>query len=94
MIAGQITIQGFRAELRNGEAVVPDAEGKPTEQKTPLKIMTFKDVNSHLQVNIIFTPEQFDEFIENMSQGSSKIVRPADSRFKLPWLARNGGIRS
>jgi len=91
MITGRIALQGFELRVHNGEAA-KIVDGRPTEEKVPLKILVVTDRPTGLEVHLVFTPEQFDQFAEQMQGASSKIVRtPADSFSK--FFTRNGGIR-
>jgi hypothetical protein len=91
MINGQITLQGFAYQVADGEGQRA-ARGQILDEKVPLKILSFKDAHSQLLINVVFSPEEFEEFKRKID--GSNIVpvtilpKPEGSPF-----TRNGGIR-
>jgi hypothetical protein len=92
MITGQLTLQSFRYAVGDGEGnkVV---DGKQTDEKVALKILSITDQHSQLQTNYIFTAEEFEQFIATL-KGSNIIEASFIPRLetKSPFT-RNGGIR-
>jgi hypothetical protein len=89
MTNGRIMLQGIGYGVMDGEAnkVV---DGKATEEKTPLKILAIKDQHSGLQLHILFSPEEFDQFVHKMHE-HRRIIRASPDA--LGHFTRNGGIR-
>lgn len=88
MTLGNITLQGFNVELHNSEGAKV-VDGKVTDEKLPLKIVRLIDLHSQLQVNLVFTPEQLDQFAGQLTQ--SRIVAPRGALGSL--FTRNGRVR-
>ena len=58
MIAGQIQIQRFGYGL---------GDGNNPKTNMPIKVLAFRDADSQLQVGYVFTPEEFDAFIQTIT---------------------------
>jgi hypothetical protein len=92
MIQGSITFEGFAAEINDGTVTILDKDGKDTDQKKPIKCLTIRDTKSPLQVNLVFDPDQFSAFVDQMSKASNKIVTVPGGKLR-EFFTRNGGIR-
>ncbi len=77
MTSALITLQGFDASVHNANQEQLDRENKPTGELLPIKVLRFKDLLSNISVNMIFTPEQFEQFAKQMDRDSnSGIIVP------------------
>lgn len=76
MTAGVITLQGFQYAIAPGEGNKL-VGGQPTDEKIQLKILTVKDAHSQLQMNLVFTEDEFEAFIANM-RDTNIIPAPSD----------------
>lgn len=68
MIAGEINLQNFYADVLDREATI---EGNG--DKVLVKVLQIKDGNSKLVINLCFTEELFEKFARAMNK--SNIVR-------------------
>lgn len=89
MTSALITLQGFDASVHEANQEQLDTQNKPTGEMLPIKVLRFKDLATNISVNMIFTPEQFQQFAEQMNKESSLIIVPRGTP-KLAVLERNG----
>jgi hypothetical protein len=93
MINGQIALQGFAYQVGDGEGQRA-TRGQILDEKVPLKILAFKDANSGLLINLVFSPEEFEEFKRKIDGGNivpAKVIPGPGSN--LSPFTRNGGIK-
>lgn len=87
MINAQVQLQGFDATVCDATQDILE-EGKPTGEVVPVKVLRFTDSHSAFVFNAIFTPEQFDTFVDQVSRFKSKTIHlPGGRAF---WQRPNG----
>jgi hypothetical protein len=86
MTSGAITLQGFHFSVVDGHGS-KIVDGKESGTK-PVKILSFRDAHSGLQINIVMSLEAYEKYIATLTE--SKIV-PASFVPNPPHLTRNGG---
>jgi hypothetical protein len=95
MIQGQIALNNFQADVHDGEMNALGEDGKPTGEKVPIKLLRVQDVNSKLVIDLVFTPDQLEQFAEHVGRSTRKIIDAApsfDHRLRNIFT-RNGKIK-
>ena len=74
MIAGNLQVTGFGYGTGDGK----DPNGNP------IKVLGFKDVATQAQFTFVFTPDEFDKFIQTISESSLVIAHKMPTNVIVP----------
>jgi hypothetical protein len=69
-------LQGFDASVHDAMQDKLDERGQPTGEQAPVKLLRISDSHSGTSFGLIFAPEQFERFAQQMRKESSSIIAP------------------